>query len=139
MSENLIAYLIHRKFYATGPIPNTEFQSREQRVLEYKAVLRNLSKDRLAVLVYEERARELKDPNPFTQFYWPHNSAWARMAYWSLDEAIGLSLGLEPEAANWAVKDSQVNDHEIAADYSYRRELAMRAVKAKQLLQACSG
>ena len=58
---------------------------------------------------------------------------WAKAAYWTLDEAVALSFGKDPEAVKWESVASLVEISPFAKDYSRRRELTIRAKIVKQL------
>ena len=55
---------------------------------------------------------------------------WARKALWTLDEAVALSFGKEPEAANLKAVSGLTSVSYFAADYVRRYELLQSAIKA---------
>lgn len=58
---------------------------------------------------------------------------WSKAAYWTIDEAIALSLGKEPEAVTWK-KIQPIRDKSyFARDFANRRDLATRAIQVKKL------
>jgi hypothetical protein len=78
-------------------------------------------------------------------FHQPHAAAnssyWGKMALWTLDEAIALSLGKNPNAVNWSSVNGDGDRYIIEAlrnspfrgEYARRRELANRAEAAHEL------
>jgi hypothetical protein len=60
-------------------------------------------------------------------------SHWSKATYWTLDEAIALSFGKEPEVVKWENVQPLVGDSKFAFQYSRVRDLAHRAIAWKQL------
>lgn len=52
---------------------------------------------------------------------------WSKAAHWTLDEAIALSFGKEPEEVNWKKIEPLKNKTLFAKNYAKRRDLALRA------------
>ena len=69
---------------------------------------------------------DLFDENPGADF-----AFWDRIAFWTVDEAIALSFGFDPNLANWGELLSR--DHPFTGLYENRRILALRAVEMGQL------
>jgi hypothetical protein len=63
---------------------------------------------------------------------------WAKMSYWTIDEAVALSLGREPKSASWKYIQTLVGTSPFATEFSAKRELAMRANVMGQLTEQCS-
>lgn len=78
--------------------------------------------------VYEEEQR------PFNQ---PHGQAdfdyWSKMSYWTIDEAVALSLGRNPAVASWKSVEGLLWKSAFAREFSARREVVMRAKTMGQL------
>jgi hypothetical protein len=58
---------------------------------------------------------------------------WAKAAYWSLDEAVALSFGKEPNVVTWQKITQYLQVSSFAREFSARRDLAIRAKGAQQL------
>lgn len=52
---------------------------------------------------------------------------WGKLSYWTLDEAVALSLGKAPEVVNWDLVKDLVSKSTFAHKYSRIRELVLRA------------
>jgi hypothetical protein len=76
----------------------------------------------------EERGRFFNQPHAGADF-----EHWSKLAHWTLDEAVALSLGKAPERVNWETVSKYLQLSTFAVQYSRRRELALRAAQWKQL------
>ena len=76
----------------------------------------------------EERKRFFNQPGSAAAL-----QHWARAALWSLDEAVALSLGKEPNVVTWEKVRQHLLVSSFAAQFSARRDLAIRAKGAGQL------
>jgi hypothetical protein len=76
----------------------------------------------------EEQARSFNRPEAKADFEY-----WAKMSYWTIDEAVALSLGREPKSALWKYVESIAGISPFAAKFAAKRELAMRAKAMGQL------
>jgi hypothetical protein len=110
-----------------------------------------LPREELAKLVDAERVKEAEEharkieAKERARFFHRADAAadfdyWSKMAHWSIDEAIALSLGKTPQMVNLkSVQPHAVADIDgwpaspLAVDYLRRTELAKRAVVWKQL------
>jgi hypothetical protein len=134
-----IKYLLVRKFGNRGiglrtvgePDTNPELAGQ---IAEYRAYLEGLADYHLSKFFREEEARALYDEQhlhrPSAQADFEY---WARMPHWTLDEAVALSLGKAPEQVSWRKLAELVDCSSIAAEYSRRRDLAVRYVACRQL------
>ncbi|MGH6854785.1 MAG: hypothetical protein ACREDX_06615 [Aestuariivirga sp.] len=52
---------------------------------------------------------------------------WSKAAYWSIEEAVALSLGREPKVVHWKSVASYRQVSKFAQDYKNRRDLARGA------------
>lgn len=94
----------------------------------------------------EQQARDLRGRLKETQRFFNRSTAhgefehWARMAYWTIEEAVALSLGKNPEIVNWASVESHTHADiegfvsDFARNYAQRRQVAKRAVPWNELL-----
>ena len=77
----------------------------------------------------EEQQRFFNQPDANADFI-----HWAKMTYWTLDEALALTFGKSPEIVKWdAVKYVDTRISPFAREYARLRELALRAKNWKQL------
>jgi hypothetical protein len=58
---------------------------------------------------------------------------WSRMSYWTLDEAVALSLGKDPRVVKWDRVKSLVHSSPFATEFEARREIVIRAIVMRQL------
>jgi hypothetical protein len=58
---------------------------------------------------------------------------WAKAAHWTIDEAIALSFGKEPEIVTWKKIEPLKNETAFAKQFAKRRDLAVRSIQAKKL------
>src|ERR1700730_12726754 len=58
---------------------------------------------------------------------------WSRMSYWTLDEAVVLSLGKDPRVVKWNRVKSLAYLSPFATEFGARREIAIRAIVMRQL------
>lgn len=71
---------------------------------------------------------------PFNQPYARANVRhWAKMSYWTPDEAVALSLGCEPHFASWATIQQLTGVSPFASKFAARREVVVRAKAMGQL------
>ena len=77
----------------------------------------------------EEQQRFFNRPDANADFI-----HWAKMTYWTLDEALALTFGKSPEIVKWdAVKYVDTRISPFAREYARLRELVLRAKNWKQL------
>jgi hypothetical protein len=60
---------------------------------------------------------------------------YCKLAYWTLDECVALSLGKNPKIVHWKSVGSWVQVSPFAANYANLREMTERAKWAKQLFE----
>jgi hypothetical protein len=150
-ASEMIKFLTDFKFGVSskGVMLSAERQARIQTALppkldQYVRELKSLTQEELEALYYtelnrkvaQERARaEAEEAERF--FNQPYSNAdfdhWSKMAYWTIEEAIALSLGKNPEYVDWKKIESYKQVSPLVRDYSKRRDLAKRAVAIKQL------
>jgi rhodanese-related sulfurtransferase len=58
---------------------------------------------------------------------------WSKLADWTIDEAIALSFGKDPDVVNWKLVQNYGGRSGFADQYLKRRQLALRAVRQHQL------
>ena len=150
--QDPVTYLLHRRFPAMEEIgramreagksgsPAIRFPTglpiREtlEAAKAYREDLSKLSESELAVRYREEREKHNAELEQKLFFHQPYADAdfphWAKAAYWTVDEAIALSLGKSPEHVNWATVEPHIRLSPFAYQYDRRRDLALRAVSA---------
>jgi len=104
-----------------------------ERRKEIEAYLSDLPEDKVNILYAIHKGAEKADqkfnrPSAMADF-----DHWSKAAQWSLDEAIALSLGRNPNTLNWAIAESQDWSSTFANLYEQRRDLTLRA-KAQNYL-----
>lgn len=135
-----VRYLVRRRF--PGPPPYDAETQKE--VSKYQQELSSLS----SIAVWEMHGREkLKESIEDLQrqsrasaesfFTQEHGRAdfshWSRATYWTLEEALALSFGWNPQVMTWATVAPHVPYAEAAAGYARLRDLAHRAKVMNQL------
>ena len=162
-----IGFLVRRKFplfdVLYKPIPLSDsagWKERRQGLIieanHYIEELRALDADVLSARYEEEKTKKAAEEQAAADkaeselfFNQPRANAdfefWSKAAYWTLDEAIALSLGKSPEIVKWEnvqkhvqyVYDSKAGKifmfSPFAKRYQQIRELALRAVKVQEL------
>lgn len=149
-----IGYLVKRKFplsgiapmalrYSNQPMPEPNL-TREAEA--YRAELAQKSASDLQLLVEEERRaaaeetkRRLDAEERERFFHQPRARAdfdhYCKCSYWTVDEAVALSFGKNPEIVNWKNIAPLVGVSAFAREFSLRRDLATRAVYSQQLFE----
>jgi hypothetical protein len=156
---NPIEFLVARKFpdvlavlSGAGPpslrpraTPSPKYrEKRRQEIADYKATLRAMPPDALQALLEsetkksDEEERATIDPEEKARFYnQPYADAdfnhWSRAAHWTLDEAVALSLGKNPEVVNWKALEPYQFTSRFVIQYARLRDLAQRALPWNQL------
>ncbi len=82
----------------------------------------------------DERAKRIEE----RRFFNAHDAAadfdhWSKAAFWTIDEAVALSLGKEPRVVQWHKLESLIETSDFAREYAARWMLAKRAKTARQL------
>jgi hypothetical protein len=144
--DTKIEFLVGLKFPALGNRQGSSSSRRKVRTLEnilaeqYVASLKKLPDTELdtryqtavdGILAEADRreaARPFNQPNARADV-----SRWAKMAYWTPDEAVALSLGRDPKFANWETLQQLVQASRFAYRYTAQREIVMRAKTTGQL------
>jgi hypothetical protein len=78
---------------------------------------------------FEESQRIFNKPHAEADF-----SHWSKAAYWTLDEAIALCFGKNPEIVNWKSVSPYTHISPFAKKFEKARDLAQRAKSFNQLL-----
>jgi hypothetical protein len=113
-------------------------------ILAYRTQLSAMAEEDLDALFASElttREEEERAQAEFAEqerFFNQHHAMadfdhWSRSAYWTLDEAVALSLGRSPEVVNWEKVKPYIGASNFAEQYRRRRDLVMRARDMQQL------
>lgn len=148
-----ITYLVRRRFPLFGIPPMAARYSdkkvgslNQEEAEAYKATLESKSRAEIDQLVAEARRDEIEEAKRRLEveeqgrfFHQPRARAdfdhYCRCSYWTVDEAVALSFGKNPEIVNWKTVEPSVGVSPFARQYSLRRDLATRAVYSKQLFE----
>jgi hypothetical protein len=133
--EAKVRFLAEQKFPAYGARPRrrrlTQLRSLTDIEAErYLEALNKLSDSELdsqyenALEALRAEADREEAARPFNQ---PHARAdvsrWAKMAYWTPDEAVALSLGRDPKFANWETVQQLVASRDLHHRFAAQREI----------------
>ena len=105
-------------------------------IFSYEKTLSSMSMEKIQKLYKHEIAN--LDIDDILQFFSrPYAKAdithWSKAAQWTLDEAIALSFGKDPEVVNWESIKSLIYVSKFAHQYSRVRDLALRAKEQHQI------
>ncbi len=147
-----IRYLLNDKYplhYTISPFDNklSVPESNKVALQEIEAFRKSLeqkSLDEINILVAEarnrevERYRKLAEKTEAEAFYnQPHANAdfsyWSRLSYWTLEEAVALSLGKHPWIVKWEKIKSFQTSSPFVAKYAAKHEEVRRAKAMGQL------
>ncbi|MDO9334872.1 MAG: hypothetical protein Q7T61_00590 [Caulobacter sp.] len=151
-----VGYLMRRKFpprdrtpriYNPNALTQTPPEQRSPEATSYLFHLKLMSQSELRQAAAEERAREVAEwvekaaADDRTQFFSQPNAVpdldhWARMDFWSLEEALALSFGKAPEVLTAKRVTGLSTYSPFAVEYRRRAEVARRAVVAKQMWES---
>src|SRR5262245_36684396 len=124
--------------YLLGRKDRTYRKGRMTREIEqYKRRLSTLSRKELDELVLHEQRREHELQERRLSFDLPEHQAdlvhWSKMAAWTVDESVALSLGKEPTRVKWESVAPRRHCCAFAKRYEKLRDIALRAVLVGQL------
>jgi hypothetical protein len=126
-----------------------EKDSRRAEIAKYAAQLSLMPSDEFTAFYeletakfYEEESTRLQAIENARFFNLPYANAdfdhWSRAAYWTLEEAVALSFGKNPEIVTWATIARWQNESGFALQFSRMLDLARRAVPWQQLFDPVS-
>jgi hypothetical protein len=150
-----LEYLVRRKFplvssMAVTSSPHASANTHERaRVAEtqaagYREELKALAPNEIsrlakeAALAGEEEVRIRRELEENQRFFNQSRADvdvthWSRMSYWTLDEAVALSLGKDPRVVKWDRVKSLVHSSPFATEFDARREIVIRAIVMRQI------
>lgn len=157
-SVDRIEYLTCRRFpdrkavqtnqpYSIAARGGTPYEYRLKRLQEieaYEAELRLKSPEGLQLLYEQEKEKEAllyqeKADREEQQRFFNHPAAtadyvhWSKAAHWTLEEAVALSFGKNPEVVTWKRIQAYTNTSLFASQYAKTRDLVLRAKAMNQL------
>jgi hypothetical protein len=146
-----IEYLVARRFplaflaalsFKSNPALGKKQQEQRIEAEQYRKELEKLSPEKIDQLVKAEQQNEAaeiaqKEANTrkaeddkrfFNQpSAFADNVHWSKPVYWTLEEAIALSLGRAPERVKWKWVEGHNGVSPFAVEFARRRDLANRA------------
>lgn len=147
-----IQYLLNDKFPVHSMLslldqskPDTNSKKAlRQEIADFQESLEKKSRDEIAVLVAEGRQREaerqkLHDEKVEAEAFFNQTSSnadftyWSRIAYWTLEEGIALSLGKNPQIVGWERLKTHKAISPFIAKYAAKHEEVRRAKAMGQL------
>ncbi len=151
--ETAIDFFVKRKFGFIAAIhpalrtlarnEHNVMSEKEVEIEDYKRTLRNMPESELLTLHKRtlaedaEQAKQTALREENNRFY---NLAsanadfvhWSKAAHWTIDEAIALSFGKEPEIVTWQKIEPFKDKSAFVKAFAKRRDLAMRAARWKK-------
>lgn len=149
-----VNYLTTKKFgpFTTSIVPtlgnmefykNSDLGKQALEIEEYKTMLRSMPPEKLLLLHQESLAidfqtAKLNSINEEKSWCFNLKTAdadfvhWAKAAHWTIDEAISLSFGKDPEIVTWKKIEPLIKKSEFAKVFAKRRDLALRATHWKK-------
>jgi tRNA(Phe) wybutosine-synthesizing methylase Tyw3 len=155
-SKDSINYLLRRKFGSLAPPPvrstsglgsiriPPQTQGHYESIEQYRNELTALSPEDFNSLYEAERAREAQlylekrradeDARPFNQ-PWANLDVdyWSKISFWTLEEAVAISLNKDPRRVKWDSLKSITNVSDFAAKFEAKLMLVERAKEMGQL------
>ncbi len=113
-------HLFHLKLMSPSELRQAAAEERGKEVAEW-----------VASAAADERTQFFNQPNAV-----PDLDHWARMDFWSLEEALALSFGKAPEVLTAKRVTGLSTYSPFAVEYRRRTEVARRAIVAKQMWES---
>ena len=148
--DTAISYLVHKKFgflAVTTPIladldkdKTSKAHQDLAKIEACKAKLRTMPVKELEQLYLDAKKQDASNEALIEseRFYNLAKSTaefvhWSKAAHWSIDEAIALSFGREPDLVSWAKIEPYKDKSPFVKAYAKRHDLALRATRVKKL------
>jgi hypothetical protein len=125
--SNPIEYLVERR---RNELPVVLPSQEQQACGAYGAELLSLSGDDLELRVCEELEKEARAQEVREKAYFTY---WGRLPLWTLDEAVALTFGRNPELVTWSSLEGLLQVYPLAVQFNRLRRRVMRAKDAHQL------
>jgi hypothetical protein len=133
----LYGRLSHHHYGDDTGLPLKERKRQLKEINAYNSQLLALPPEELDELVRGEKEKRAHEQDAGRPFNRPCSAEdlghWGTLLLWSLDEAIALSLGLDPQHASWMSIAPQVRVSPLAKKYSQLRERVSRAEQGGEL------
>jgi hypothetical protein len=123
-----------------------KLEQEQKQFKEYESQLQAMSAGDLQNLFEREKSKlvkemsaKLKEEEQARYFNQPYSDAdfnyWGKMPYWTIDEAIALSFGKNPELVNWSklIEERFIPQSPFIEKFLRTLKLAQRAIIAKQI------
>ncbi|MBB3235800.1 hypothetical protein [Phyllobacterium endophyticum] len=153
---NPIQYLVHERFPILaaypGPLENphysddikTQLRKANEQASAFRKELAGLGLEGIQQLAAEARKREIdnyqekqREEEQARFFNQPSSNAdfeyWAKMSYWTIDEAVALSFGKDPRVVSWERLKSLANVSPFVGQFSAKQVLVSRAETMGQI------
>jgi len=151
--ETAISYFVTKKFGFISAIApalssiksneHNDFSETISKIEAYKLTLRNMAENELLTLhkqslINDAEQRKRNVINEENSRFYNLQSAradfvhWSKAAHWTLDEAIAISFGKEPDIVTWKKIEPLKDKTEFAKSFARRRDLALRAIRWKK-------
>jgi len=151
--ESDIAYLLGRRYpiehaLVSSPSAAGVFSEKREaakaRISSYKAELEAMTADERRAVYEQEKTKEWQDliaqadeEDQQRFFHQPDARAdfvhWSKTAHWTLDEAVALAFGKNPEVVHWERIQWLTVVSPFAKQYAQLRDLTLRAKLWEQL------
>jgi len=126
------------------PVTEGEVRAQAEGAKQYRKELESLSYEELRRRVEDELTRQaeaaIREAEEKERTAWynlPSAHAdfnhWAKMSYWTVDEAVALSLNRDPNKITWKEMNSITEVSPFAHNFQKKREVANRAKAMGQL------
>lgn len=157
-----VRYLVDRKFpgvrslkATTDRVEKLSSEERADRIANadaYERELRSLPPEEVAKLYRQAQSQELADKKRREKLEAEHQERqrfynqpqaqadfdhWSKAVYWTLEEAIALAFGKEPEVVNWKAVEPYRKASPFVMRYARVRDLARRAKNLDQITDPC--
>lgn len=148
--DTAVNYFLHKKFSYVAVIApamakidtdeNSEVHKQLAMIDAYKAKLQAMPVNELERLYLDAQKQDInyEASEENLRFYNQKQATadfvhWSKAAHWSIEEAIALSFGKEPDLVSWAKIETYKDKSPFVKAYAKRRDLALRAASAKKL------
>lgn len=150
--DEQITYLVHVEYAdVTGPYPvgpefalSGQFRDAATRAQDLRQKLDDLTNDEIRAqfkaqmdvddLLRKQHQRPNHEKSEFNQFKARADfDVWAKMAHWTIDEFVALSLGRDPNIIGWDRVQRLTRVSPYAAEFELRRDICQRARESGRL------
>lgn len=158
LEQDPVEFLVQRKYPASvlavippslsrlspAPVSSVERKERAEKARQYRAELMAMPDEQFSVLYDEERRKSYEEFVARAEakeklLFFNSRAAdadfdhWSRAAHWTLEEAVALSFGKDPNQVNWRSISTYEHASLFRKNYAQRLDLARRAVPWRKL------